>query len=315
MNNDAPFTLAHMSDVHLGPLPRLPLELISAKRLAGTVNWYRKRCFVHKPEIADALARDVIGLKPDHIAVTGDLANIGLPAEIARGAAWLAALGKPECVSVVPGNHDIYATVRGRRLGAAAVEPWRPFFASCAAGRKIAGPEPFPFVRVLVRGDLRIALIGLNSAVETAPMVATGALGAQQLHALAHVLDATRYERLLRVVLIHHPPLPGLSKPQHDLTDADALSKVLAKHGAELVLHGHEHRRMLNAVAGPDGSIPIVGVPSASTARAYNGEPLARAHVFEFAQEQGRNPTITLVARGAAAAGGPIVEIERLRLT
>jgi 3',5'-cyclic AMP phosphodiesterase CpdA len=314
MSNDAHFTLAHLSDLHLGPLPMVPLGLINPKRLAGTINWYRKRAAIHKPKTADAITRDVLAQRPDHIAVTGDLTNIGIPAEIARGATWLAALGQPADVSVIPGNHDIYSSVRGRHLGAATVEPWRPHFASCAAGRRFVGSDPFPFVRVLEGGNMRIALIGLNSAVETPPVVATGALGAHQLAALAHALDATRREGFVRVVLLHHPPLPGLSKARHELIDAPAVATVLTKHGAELVLHGHEHRRMINSTTGPDGAIPIVGVPSASAARAYRDDPLAAAHFYEFRHGGGWRVSITLVVRGLAAPNGRISELARIVL-
>ena len=38
-------------------------------------------------------------------------------------------------------------------------------------------------------------------------------------------------------------------------------------HGAELVLHGHDHLHMINWLAGPNGTrVPAVGVPSASAA-------------------------------------------------
>src|SRR5262249_61279914 len=48
-------------------------------------------------------------------------------------------------------------------------------------------------------------------------------------------------EGLFRVVLIHHPPVSRL--PQHfkRLIDAAPLRRVIAAHGAELVLHGHAH--------------------------------------------------------------------------
>ena len=39
------------------------------------------------------------------------------------------------------------------------------------------------------------------------------------------------------------------------------------EHGAELVLHGHDHLHMINWLNGPNGSrVPAVGVPSASAA-------------------------------------------------
>ena len=43
------------------------------------------------------------------------------------------------------------------------------------------------------------------------------------------------------------------------------LKRVIAAHGAELLLHGHDHLHMLNWLRGPDGArVPAVGVPSAS---------------------------------------------------
>jgi 3',5'-cyclic AMP phosphodiesterase CpdA len=316
MASDAPYTLAHLSDVHLGPLPLVPLGLINAKRLAGALNWYRKRQQVHLPKVADALVRDIIAQAPDHIVMSGDLTNLGLPEEITRGATWLSGLGPPDRVSVVPGNHDIYSAVRGRRLGVSALAPWAPHFASDPVGGRIAGAQPFPYVRILGGGAVRIALIGLNSAVETPPMIARGLLGSAQREAFARALDRARTEGLTRVVVLHHPPLPGLTSDHHALSDAAELQLILRQHGAELVLHGHTHRRMINTFAGPYGAIPIIGVPSASAARSYKGEPLSRAHFFEFARNTARqNLTISLVARGLAEPGGAIVEIERTVLT
>ena len=46
-------------------------------------------------------------------------------------------------------------------------------------------------------------------------------------------------------VLIHHPPLPGQAKRFRGLEDAAGLEAVLSRHGAELVMHGHNHRNML----------------------------------------------------------------------
>ncbi len=308
------FTLAHLSDVHLGPLPAVPLALLNAKRVAGALNWYRKRRHIHVAEIADQIARDVVAQHPDHIAVSGDLTNLGLQSEIVRCAAWLTQLGPAAHVSVVPGNHDIYSTVHGRRLGVSALEPWRAHFKSCDAGMRHVGADPFPFVRVFQRDAMRIALIGLNSAVETPPLIATGALGSLQRAALARLLDDTRQQGCVRIVMLHHPPLPGLTSPHHELTDAAALTDVLRRHGAELVLHGHNHRRMINALSGPDGAIPIVGVPSASAARAYQADNLASAHYFEFRRTFSGRASITLVTRGLASPGGAAVELERTAL-
>ena len=41
---------------------------------------------------------------------------------------------------------------------------------------------------------------------------------------------------------------------------------MIAQCGAELILHGHTHIESLEYIDGPDGKIPVVGVPSASHA-------------------------------------------------
>ena len=303
-------TLAQISDVHLGPLPPVPLWLASPKRLAGAANWARQRRFTHLPALAEAWAADLAAAHADHTAVTGDLCNVGLPAEVERGRAYLGRLGPPDRVSVIPGNHDIYGRVMGRRLGISALQPWAPYFAANAAGAEYTDTAAFPFVRILTRGSTSVALIGLNSAVETPPIIATGWLGADQLQRLTRVLDATARDGHVRVVMLHHPPLPGLADAQHALTDASALAAVLQTHGAELVIHGHNHRAMFNQAAGPQGPVPVIGVPSASAGRALGGENLARAHLFQIAG-RAASAHITLIARGLASPGGAIVEIER----
>ncbi len=44
----------------------------------------------------------------------------------------------------------------------------------------------------------------------------------------------------------------------------------MERNGAELVLHGHLHRRSIRYLNGPQGYTPIVGVPSASLAPSHH---------------------------------------------
>ncbi|WP_137045732.1 metallophosphoesterase [Pseudolabrys sp. FHR47] len=246
-----PFTLAHLSDIHLSPLPPAHVLDLCSKRITGYLNWQRKRRFVHDPAVLGSIVADLKTQRPDHIAVTGDIANIGLEAEYAAGRGFLDALGKPEQVSFVPGNHDIYVAECARF----AARAWGPFMTGDDG-------ETFPYVRR--RGPL--AIIGLSTGVPTAPFQATGELGDGQLGALATLLDRMRDEKLFRVVLIHHPPVSDAPAYKR-LTDAGNFMHVIARHGAELILHGHDHRDMLNVIDGPNGArVPAVGVPSASAA-------------------------------------------------
>ena len=296
------FTLAHLSDVHLGPLPRLGPRHWNAKRALGFLNWHRSRKRCHLAATLDAILADLEAQQPDHIAVTGDLVNIGLPAEYVAAEAWLRGLGDPERVTVVPGNHDIYTTLRADP----GVGRWQAYMTSTANGATLAS---FPFVRRF--GP--IALIGLNSAVPMPPLQAGGRLGAAQLQRLGRLLDRLGGEGATRVVLIHHPPLPGLASPRKALEDAAELQAMLAAHGAELALHGHNHCSMINECRSGSRAIPVVGVPSASLGRPQKDETLARYHLYRFASS-GPDQPIELIARGLAQPGGPVIEIGRRTL-
>src|SRR3974390_3813832 len=89
------FTLAHLSDPHLAPLPEPSWFELIGKRVTGYINWRRKRHLIHNPAVLAAIVADVKAQAPDHIAVTGDIANIGLAAEFLRGREWLGHLRSP----------------------------------------------------------------------------------------------------------------------------------------------------------------------------------------------------------------------------
>ena len=76
------FTLAHLSDPHLPPLPAARLRDLASKRALGYLNWTRNRHKYHRREVLDALVADIRAQAPDHIAVTGDLVNLALEAEL-----------------------------------------------------------------------------------------------------------------------------------------------------------------------------------------------------------------------------------------
>ncbi len=113
----APFTLAHLSDPHLPPLPKPRLIELAGKRALGYVNWTRNRHKYQRREVLDALVADVQAQTPDHIAVTGDLVNLALEAEFAPARAWLDGVGPPDRVTTIPGNHDAYVRATSHRFG------------------------------------------------------------------------------------------------------------------------------------------------------------------------------------------------------
>lgn len=291
------FTLAHLSDAHLAPLPEPAwLELIG-KRITGYINWRRKRRFIHDAAVLDALTDDLRRQAPDHIAMTGDIVNIALAAEFIRGRDWLTHLGSTRDVSLVPGNHDIYVN----EAGAFAQRQWGAYMTD---DEDTGG---FPYVRR--RGP--VALIGLSSGVPTAPFLATGWLGTKQLAEFAAVLNTLGNEGLFRVVMIHHPPVTRA--PRHKrLLDASVFLRVIATHGAELVLHGHDHVHMLNWLNGPNGTrVPAVGVPSASAKPGADKDAAAyNLYGIDGARGAWR---VEMVSRGVTADGA-VVEEKRLML-
>ena len=112
----AAFTLAHLSDPHLPPLPAARLGDLAGKRALGYLNWTRNRHKYHRRDVLDALVSDMQAQAPDHIAVTGDFVNLALDAEFEPARAWLESVGSPERVTIVPGNHDAYVRATPHRF-------------------------------------------------------------------------------------------------------------------------------------------------------------------------------------------------------
>lgn len=250
------FKLAHLSDPHLGPLPQAGLRALASKRLLGLLSWHLRRRHVHLGRSLQAVAQDVAAGGFDHIAVTGDLANISLPQEFHLARAWLDVLGPSDKVTVVPGNHDAYVGVDW----ASGLQNWAPFMTS-DDGKEPTGPHDFPFLRI--RGE--VAFVGLSTAQPSSPLTATGAVGLEQLAAAEQMLRQLKARDLFRIVLIHHPPQASAVAWRKRLRDAPAVREMLGRVGAELVLHGHLHRSLLARIPGPAGDIPVLGVVSAST--------------------------------------------------
>ena len=100
--------LAHLSDVHLGPLPDMSYRELASKRITGYINWQRNRKANLHDQVIGMLLDDMKARAPDHIAVTGDLVNLALDAEVEVARQWLEEVGHGDDVSVVPGNHDAY---------------------------------------------------------------------------------------------------------------------------------------------------------------------------------------------------------------
>jgi 3',5'-cyclic AMP phosphodiesterase CpdA len=291
------FVLAHISDPHLAPLPQPHWSELIGKRAIGFVNWHRNRSLIHRTEVLNRVVADLRAAGPDHIALTGDLVNVSAAGEYRPARAWLHSLGSPADVSLVPGNHDVYVRAGTPHL--------RSHWSEFMRGDETQSLE-FPFLRR--RGPL--ALIGLSSAVPTAPFMATGWIGTAQLARLAELLDGCEREGLFRVVLIHHPPVSTAQRHFKRLIDGPRFRKILSQHGAEIVLHGHDHVHSVVHLEGPRHPIPAVGVPSASQFPRTGHDPPGYNLCYIEGQTGGWRCEI--VGRGLAPDGASVTEINRV---
>ena len=244
-------TFGHLSDPHLTVPEPTATELLG-KRALSYLSWRRKRRYVFQRSILDTVTADLAAAAVDHIAVTGDLTHLGLPGECAAALDWLHTLGSPEDVTVIPGNHEYLA----RAPWTDTVGRWRAFFGDDE--RHDGAPEPWPTVRH--RGQAVIT--ALNSGAVTAPLLATGRLGAAQRHALFERLAAQGAEGCFRIVLIHHSPLSDGHSRRKRLEDAEHLQQLFQQAGVELVLHGHGHVEALRELTTSQGKGLVVGAPS-----------------------------------------------------
>jgi 3',5'-cyclic AMP phosphodiesterase CpdA len=268
------FRLAHVTDPHFRGFREIrPLDFAS-KRAVGLANLVVNRSRKHKMDLLEDLRRDLRAVAPDHLALTGDLSNVAINGEWRVALAWLDLCGlAPDAVTVIPGNHDAYVpqVVQERTF--------EKLFASYQTSDVDRDPDAayYPFVQIREQ----LALIGVSSAVATGDLGAWGQIGEEQLGRLEALLRAPELASLTRVVLLHHPPVVHKGGDHRNLRDREAFAAVLARAGADLVLHGHDHQDERAELAGPGGKpIPIVGGGSASYAGDLDRR--ARYNVFEI---------------------------------
>jgi len=286
------FRLAHISDVHLGAVPHLRLKDYISKRIVGYTNWRRNRAHAFTSETLQRLVDDMRAQNPDHIAVTGDLTNIARHEEFENARLWLEDLGPPDLVTAIPGNHDAYVPGAHHRYRTA----WAPWMLNDDAEH--VDKALFPFMR----RKRHIALIGISSAVASAPFMATGRVGSDQTRRLVPLLEEARAEGRFRILLIHHPPKMILpDSGWRKLTDGRRFRSIIERHGAELILHGHEHVRSMTAIKGSSGIVPVVGVPAGSGPA--TGGPKAGGYAIHEIVENGACYDLTVIHRGYVEDG------------
>jgi 3',5'-cyclic AMP phosphodiesterase CpdA len=308
----ATFLLAHVTDPHFRGFAGVRPTDFMNKRALGTLNLLVNRTRKHKMQLLEALREDVRAQAPDHLALTGDFANVSLPGEWRAALAWIDRCGlEPAAISVIPGNHDAY--IESVVVSRAFERLFAPYMTNdlapnpaAASGGAAAAGERADYPYVQIRDG--IALVGVSSSVATGDSGAWGRIGDEQLARLEAMLAAPELAGKTRVVLIHHPPVRQKHGEERNLRDRAALSAVLARVGADLVLHGHDHQDERSELPGPEGKpIPIIGGGSAS----YTGGPERRSRYNLFEVEGSR---ITWITRAHHEPSDTFREVRREKL-
>lgn len=293
-------TLAHISDIHLSPMPQVALRDLLSKRLTGFLNWKLKRHGELNSETLLRLVQHMQEQNADFTAVTGDLTNLALPAEIERAGRWLHDLGGADRVAVAPGNHDAYVP--------GALEGAQNLWGDYLKGETLEG-QAFPFVRRV--GD--VAVVSCSSAVPTPPFMAVGRFEEKQAARLSRILKLLGDAGYFRTVLIHHPPNAELQHPSFGLKGHRLFRQVIAENGAELVLHGHTHRSSIHHIPGKDHEVPVIGVAAASAAQGGTLDDPARYNLFRI-ERAGSGWQCTMREFGFQRLGQDIVMRMQMRI-
>lgn len=223
-------TLVHLSDLHFGRIDHSVLE-----PLISVVN----------------------DLRPDIVAVSGDLTQRARSAQFREARQFLDRLPRPQII--VPGNHDV---------------PMHNVFARFA--------QPLHKYRQYITRDLEpfyaddeIAVLGLNTARSLT--VKYGRINRRQVDRIRERLcSVTR--TTVKVIVTHHPFHLPVGHDESDLIGRARMAmETLARCGADLLLAGHIH---LSHTLHSAERYKIVGhsalVVSAGTAtstRVRGGEP------------------------------------------
>ncbi len=259
---------AHVTDIHY-PVPScFHLRDLMSKRITGAVNLLVSSRRSFRPHLLKSLLTHLRSIGVSHLLITGDLVNLAYPEEYLRLRTHLEESGfAPDQVSMVPGNHDAYLPEAVKQ---------EIFWENLGPYAWAAGPRDYPVVRAV--GPIEI--VGISTALPTPLGMAYGEVGAEQLQRLEAIL--LRKTDRFRVVLIHHSPSPGVDTWHDGLVDGAQLRRLFWKYGADLILHGHEHKDLERRIDGPGGSqIPVLG-----TGCAILDDPRpsmrARARLFRF---------------------------------
>lgn len=269
------FRLAHISDLHLSPIPKIRISELMSKRITGYLNWQQHRKAFHKRSILNTVMNEIHHHDIDHLAITGDMVNLATQSEIIQAQEWLTKNCPANTTSLVPGNHDAYVPGAFQR----AMTAWKPWITS----DEVITKHKFPYMQV--RGP--IAIIGLSTSNATMPFRATGDFSKRQAQEATKLLIKANKLNLFRIILIHHPPYKGAAHPMKRMLGVKNFEQMIDAAGAELVLHGHTHLNTRYNLKTSQSVLPIIGISSASQSPG-DKKPVAGFNTFDISGKKGQ---------------------------
>lgn len=275
------FKFGHLTDIHLPIRRRPPLRSLMNKRILGYLSWKRRRHKLHQQWVTDLLCSDHFEQELGAAVISGDLVNIALEDEFDDARSWLGQQFDGLPVLFAPGNHDTYVNV-----------PWQRSLGKLSpymSGRRLtdtsdcepSGFDDFPYVRDFGEND-SITMIMANSSPTTAPGLASGSLGDDQIARIETALAEAGAKGQYRILVLHHPIVDGAVSARKSLTDRHRLRACIKRVGVELVLHGHAHVPTMESVETPTGKAPVVGGGSASHPHSAGKYVPGRYNLFEI---------------------------------
>jgi Icc protein len=254
--------IAHLSDVHMleeKPNPstvhNLSLKFLSFGRpldARGRVNKLRRALASAKRAGAD------------HFIVSGDLTEVGAPAQFEAFAGVLSeAAIQPDRVTLVPGNHDAYTS--GDAWRRALEGPLRPYARGAA----------FEPGKVVDHGNVVFLPVDVSCFQSIAR--SAGELTAQAADVLTARLSDPYFQGKSVVIVQHHPPFArGVMQWIDGLRGYARLMDLLARHVHVQLLHGHLHHVVDRIVGLGTGRSRIFGAPA--TVEDREGVPRVRLY-------------------------------------
>jgi len=209
------------------------------------------------PGLIQPLIQSIRELRPNLVAVSGDLTQRARVSQFREAQSFLNSLPKPQVV--VPGNHDLPLTNVVLRL-------WQPL----ARYKRFITADLEP-----VYIDTEIAVLGLNTTRRL--LVKDGRVNQEQVASIEKHFGSLPFQQI-RIVVTHHPfDLPEGFDDSQLVGRSRMAIRQFAKSGVDIFLSGHLHSTHAGSterynVAGYRALVIQAGTATSSRVR---GEPNA----------------------------------------